>query len=117
MGSQIEINDTLVISKDVGFPEILDVERHRHLPIPLEEIANADFDFRKEGNRIYHNNIRVFLVEEIAGKWIYWGHCLITSQTIENGKTFGKYKIIKLYDPFYQIEMTKNESPDGKSYF
>ncbi len=117
MGSSIEINDTLVISKDNGFPEILDIERHQRIPILLEEIAHDDFKFTKEGNRLYHNGIRVFLVEEVNKKWIYWGHCIITEQTIKEGKTFGKYKITKLYDSEYQREMTKNESPDGKSYF
>lgn len=118
MGNKIEINDTLKISKERGFPKVLDVNAHRNSPIKLEYVLGREFEFWNDDERLYHRpSTRVFLVEEIEGKWIYWGHCLITSQTIENGKTSGRYKITKLYDPFYQVEMTKNESPEGKSYF
>lgn len=31
--------------------------------------------------------------------------------------TFGKYKIIEIYDPEYQVQITKHETPKGLSYF
>ncbi|MFH1188976.1 MAG: hypothetical protein V1652_04000 [bacterium] len=65
---------------------------------------------------------RCFLVQNINGKWLYWGKVLIIEQTIQgNSKethtTSGKYKIIEIYDPEYQVQITKHESPDGLSYF
>jgi len=60
----------------------------------------------------------VYLVEEMLdGRWLYWGHALVLSQTIEDKKTKGRCKITKLYNPLYQREVTINESPEGKSYF
>ena len=56
-------------------------------------------------------------MEEIEGKWLYWGHVLILEQTIKTGRTEGKYRITKLYDPEYQRLATMMEAPEGKSYF
>ena len=43
-------------------------------------------------------------------------------QTIHGGNenaqtTSGKYKIIEIYDPEYQVQITKHETSEGKSYF
>ena len=121
MGSFIELNDTLQITTEQGFPEyILNLEK----PAKLEEVREKIFEFHdKENARIYHTYpTRCFLVHNIEGKWLYWGKIFVMEQTITvdkegKKKTSGKYKIIKIYDPEYQKQITQNESPDGDSYF
>jgi len=119
MGSQIEINDTLNITAEQGFPaEVLDLEKHRDNPVQLEDVTNKIFEFQKSGKRVFHPSpVRCFLVQNIDGKWLYWGHIEITEQTIKGDTTSGKYKILKIYAPEYQKLATENESPKGKSYF
>ncbi len=121
MGSIIEINDTLKISKQRGFPKDLVLEDYIKDPKKYQDrLLNENlFGFSNEGERHYHQApTRVFLVEEIQSeKWIYWGHVLILRQTITENRTDGAYKIVKLYDPDYQRQVTINESPQGKSYF
>jgi hypothetical protein len=125
MGSFIELNDTIQITTEQGFPvDILDLEKHQKNPITLNEIKDKIFEFtNKPKARIYHPApTRCFLVQNIDGKWLYWGKAIILEQTIkgetpDNQTTSGKFKIIQIYDPEYQIQITKNESPEGKSYF
>ena len=118
MGSLIKINDTLKISKEMGFPKELTLGKHLQDQEFHKKFIGEEFQFWNNDERLYHRPpTRVFLVEEIDGKWLYWGHALITSQTIEKEKTFGKYKITKIYDSEYQKNITLNESPQGKSYF
>ncbi len=125
MGSFIELNDTLQITAEQGFPaDILDLEKQKENPIKLDDVKDKVFEFHNKSNaRIYHHSpIRCFLVHNIDGKWLYWGRALIIEQTIkgdskETHTTSGKYKIIKIYDPDYQKLITKNESPEGLSYF
>lgn len=103
MGSYIEINDTLQITKDQGFPAELDVEKHLENPYSTEDLEAKTYEFRdKPGIRFYHQPpVRVFLAENIDGKWIYWG--LIQIVSIQHDyiakTTSGKYKIIHLYSP------------------
>ncbi len=119
MGSQIELNDTLLITTEQGFPEdVLDLEKHNKNPIGLENMADNIFEFNKLGTRIFHTPpTRCFLVHNIDGKWLYWGHAIVLEQTINEETTSGKYKIVKIYSPEYQKQVTKNESPEGRSYF
>ncbi|OGH87479.1 MAG: hypothetical protein A3J93_03020 [Candidatus Magasanikbacteria bacterium RIFOXYC2_FULL_42_28] len=125
MGSYLEINDALRITAEQGFPaEILNLEKHRTKPIQLATVADKIFEFKdKPDARIYHRpTTRCFLVQDIGGKWLYWGHVFIVEQTIKcnadnTATTSGKFKIIQIYDPAYQAEMTKRESRDGLSYF
>lgn len=125
MGSHLELNDTLRITDEQGFPsDVLNLEKHRKNQIKLEDVENRILEFHdKPGARIYHNApTRCFLVHDIKGKWLYWGKIVILEQTIrgmnkETQKTSGKYKIIQIYDPRYQEQITKNESPKGASYF
>ena len=125
MGSLLELNDTLQITTGQGFPAyILNLENHRKKPIMLEGLAARIFKFHdKPGARVYHSApTRCFLVQNIKGKWLYWGHIIMLEQTIkgESGKTqttSGKYKIIQIYDPPYQEQTTKHESPKGRSFF
>ena len=111
MGSLIKINDTLKISKDRGFPNMI-IEGDN------TKFIKREFNFWNNDERLYHRPpTRVFLVEEIDGKWLYWGHALIVEQTIKEGKTFGIFRIVKIYDSEYQKLVTINESLEGKSYY
>ncbi len=61
------------------------------------------FEFHdKEKIRAYQQPpVRNFLVENLNGKWLYWGLCYITEvkHDYENGVTSGKYKIVRLNSP------------------
>ena len=124
MGSFVELNDTLQITTEQGFPaDVLDLERHQKKPITLEEVKGKVFEFHDKPNaRIYHlAPTRVFLAHNIGGKWLYWGMIEMLEQTIswdgKEHKTSGKYRIIKIYDPEYQKQVTKNDTAPGKSFF
>ena len=125
MVSFIELNDTLQITADQGFPvDVLNLEKHQKNPITLDNIKDKIFEFTgKLKARIYHPApTRCFLVHNIDGKWLYWGKIIMLEQTIkgdepDNQTTSGKFKIIQIYDKEYQMQITKNESPVGKSYF
>ena len=103
MGSFIEINDTLRITKDQGFPTELDLAIHLRTPYKLEDIADKVFRFSaKPDIRLYKiPPVRNFLVEDVGGKWVYWGLCHI--QSIEHDyikkETSGTFKIIYLNTP------------------
>ncbi len=118
MGSHIEINDTLKISKGRGFPAELRLEDHVRDTQQSRRFLGKEFSFWNKDERLYHRApTRVFLVEEIESRWLYWGHVLILEQTIKAGRTEGRYQIIKLYDPEYPRLATLNEAPEGKGYF
>ena len=119
MGSIIEINDTLKISNGRGFPKDLRLEKYVDDP---SEVANLflgkEFEFWNNDERLYHRPpTPVFLVEEINGKWLYWGRAEVREQTIRRGMTSGNYRIIQLFDPEFQKQATIELSPRGKSYF
>ena len=121
MGSFIEFNDTLQITTEQGFPKELNLKEHQKKPFRVEDFKNRIFDFKnKEGIRLYHPApIRVFLVHNINGKWLYWGHVHIIEQTIhaDTKTTSGKFKIVKIYNPQYQKMVSENEVDKGKEYF
>jgi hypothetical protein len=131
MGNLIEVNDTLQITPQQGFPkEILDYQRHVSTPVTLADLQCKTFQFYgKLGARIYHlEPIRVFLVENIEGKWLFWGHAQIQKQAISklldasggwsgDWQTAGEFTVSALYDPSYQELVTRREAPAGKSYF
>ena len=131
MGSPIELNDTLQITTEQGFPEdILNLGRHLKTPISIQELQSKHFSFsNKDSARLFHlDPVRVYLVHKLDGKWLVWGQVLIQSQKIEkklsdNGDwigewvTSGTFIINKIYDPEYQEIFTRNETPPGKSYF
>jgi len=124
MGSIVEINDTLQITTEQGFPKELNLEKHRKKPFTADDFRGRVFEFsNKPGARLYHHApVRCFLVHNINGKWLFWGKALIIEQTIkgetkETQATGGKYKIIEIYSPKYQEEITRNESRKGLSYF
>lgn len=103
MGSFIEINDTLQISKKQGFPKDLDYKQHQAKPFTAADFEDKIFEFKdKPRVRIYKlPPVRNFLVQNIDGKWLYWGLIHVLEVTHDNVKqtTSGKYKIIHIYSP------------------
>lgn len=131
MGSTIELNDTLLLTPEQGFPaELLDWESHRRDPISLPRVAGMVFEFTdKTGARIFHlPPTRVYLVQNLSKQWLFWGHALIVSQSIQQARdpdgnwteqwtTSGSFTISDVYEPDYQERLTRRESPPGASYF
>ena len=72
MGSYVEINDTLQITKEQGFPKELDLKQHKKIPYTAEQFADKIFEFtNKPSIRNYQMQpVRNFLVENINGKWL-----------------------------------------------
>ncbi len=103
MGSFIQINDTLQISKEQGFPKELDYEQHKIKPFTADDFKDKIFEFKdKPKIRIYKlPPVRNFLVQNINGKWLYWGLVHILKVHHDNVKqtTSGKFKIIYIYTP------------------
>ena len=104
MGSIIEINDSLAITKEQGFPVELNLEKHLKDPLKAEDFQGKVFEFRdKKDIRVYQiPPVRNFLVEKTKnGKWIYWGlvHILGLTYDYENKITSGKFKIIYINTP------------------
>lgn len=132
MGTNVELNDTLLITEAQGFPaELLNRENHVLRPVAPKQLEGETFKFAdKDGPRIFHlDPVRVYLVQNIDGKWLFWGKAFVVSQTIEkklgpNGEwkpgdwvTSGKYKIVEVFEPEYQESFSRRESPPGKSFF
>jgi hypothetical protein len=103
MGSFVEINDTLQITKEQGFPIELDYSVHQRKPFTAKDFEGKIFEFKGKSNiRLYKAPpVRNFLVENINGKWLYWGLVHIIELTIDYEKkvTSGKYKIIYINTP------------------
>lgn len=132
MGSYVEINDTLQLTTEQGFPsEIFDYECHQKTPVTLEDVAGKVFKFEnKPSARLFQlDPVRVYYVHNIDGKWLFWGRVLIQTQLIEkkleadgswdgeSWKTSGTYTILNVYDPEYQKTFTLNEAPDDRNFF
>ena len=103
MGTFVEINDTLQLTPEQGFPKELVLEEHIKNNIKAEDFLGRVFEFKnKNGIRIFHTPpVRNFLVENRKGKWIYWGLCHITEITCDfkNKITSGKFEIIYINTP------------------
>ncbi len=103
MGSNIEINDTLQISLEQGFPKELDYEKHKNKPFTTSNFKDKVFEFKnKPGIRVYKlPPVRNFLVQNINGKWLYWGLIQILEVQHDNIKksTSGKFRITYIYTP------------------
>lgn len=121
MGSFIEFNDTLQLTTAQGFPVELDLKKHLKQPFTVEDFKGLVFAFKnKENMRLYHPApTRVFLVHNINGKWLYWGHCHVLEQTIhaDSKTTSGKFIITKIYTPEQQRYMSTHECRDGTEFF
>jgi len=131
MGSRIEINDTLQITTAQGFPkQQFSLDAHRAAPVTLDRVQGQVFHFQEKiGARIFQlDPVRVYLVHNIEGKWLFWGKIAIQSQTIQkkygaNGAwvegdwvTSGSFTFLEIFDPEYQTLFTRRESPPGLSY-
>jgi hypothetical protein len=103
MGSFIEINDTLQLTTEQGFPPELDYEKHKKKPFTAKDFEGKVFEFvGKPKIRIYKlPPIRNFLVHNISGKWLYWGlvHILEVHHDNLNQVTSGKFQIIYIFSP------------------
>lgn len=101
MGSYIEINDTLQITQEQGFPKELILDEHEKNPFKAEDFQDRVFEFcDKPAIRIFQAPpVRVFLVENRDDKWIYWGlvHVLEVKHDLEKKTTSGKFKIIEIF--------------------
>lgn len=103
MGSYFEINDTLQLTKEQGFPSQLQLELHLIHPFRADQFKDVIFEFKaKPSIRLYHTPpVRNFLVENKDGKWIYWGlvHVVEVTHDLISKTTYGKYKIIYINTP------------------
>lgn len=103
MGSFIEMNDTLQITTEQGFPKELDYDKHKIKPFTADRFKNKIFEFKNKPKiRIYQAPpVRNFLVQNIDGKWLYWGLVHILEVHHDNVKqtTSGKFRIICIYTP------------------
>jgi hypothetical protein len=97
------------------------LQKHLKKPFTAKDFQGKIFSFKnKSGIRIYHPApCRVFLVHNINGRWLYWGHAKIIEQTVnaESKMTSGKFIITKIYGPDYQRTISKNEVDAGKEFF
>jgi hypothetical protein len=103
MGSFIEINDTLQLTKEQGFPAELNIETHLKTPFTKETFTGRIFEFKnKKDIRLYKAPpVRNFLVENVNGKWIYWGKCHVIETTHDTVQktTSGKFVITYINTP------------------
>lgn len=103
MGSFIEINDTLQLTREQGFPAELDLTVHLKKPYTAASFKGRVFEFKgKKGIRIYKMPpVRNFLVENRDGKWVYWGlaHIVEITHDCVNAVTSGKFRIIYINTP------------------
>jgi hypothetical protein len=131
MGTFVEINDTLQLTTEQGFPAELDYKQHCKKPISLESVKGKLFTFRdKPSARIFQlDPVRVYYVHNINDKWLFWGHVFIQSLSIEKKLeldgtwdqkswiTSGAYVISEIYDPEYQKIFTLREAPADRNFF
>ncbi|MFA7254252.1 MAG: hypothetical protein WC107_06915 [Patescibacteria group bacterium] len=103
MGSFFELNDTLQITKEQGFPVELNFEKHKENSYTAKDFEGRVFEFKnKPGIRIYHMPpVRVFLAQNIDGKWLYWGlvHIVEINHDYLDKTTSGRYQIEYIYTP------------------
>lgn len=138
MGSILEINDTLQLTTEQGFPaEFFDLKRHRKNPITASDVEGQVFEFaNKPGPRFFHlDPVRVYWYHNIDGLWLAWGQILVHKLTISRNPDFpphtgpgnvsdpnqwvtsGEYTVLKIYDPVYQEQFTRNDLSPELSYF
>ena len=139
MGCSYELNDTLLLTADQGFPDIIfNYERHVKKPVTLKDVEGMIFSFNnKPAARAFQlDPVRVFFFENTKeGKWLAWGKVLIQSLTIQHKKditinpqnaiqfqpedwlTSGTYKILEVYEPEYQKIFTCHEAPPAWNFF
>lgn len=103
MGSFIELNDTLQITIEQGFPDELTLEGHLQSPFKAEDFVDRVFTFKDKSKiRVYQQPpVRVFWVQNIDGKWLYWGQVeiLTIQHDYVNQLTSGTYRVTKIFSP------------------
>ena len=103
MGSFFKTNDTLQITREQGFPAKLDYAKHCQTPFTKEMFEEQVFSFEEKPDlRIFQTPpTRVFLVENINGKFLYWGTIQILSITHDYIKktTAGTYRVKEIFTP------------------
>ena len=105
MGSLIEINDTLKLKRDKGFPDNIKLGKKYHFSI--------------NEKRLFHlKPIRVFLVEEIGEMWNYIGHVFILELKIDavQNITSGFFEVVQLYSNEYRKFVNMFEPPKDKGF-
>ena len=105
MGNRIEINDTLKLKRGDGFPPVVEVGGIYHFTLPER--------------RLYHlKPVRVFLVEDVDGKWNFVGQAMMLEQTIDavRDETRGVFQVTLLYPPEYVKLANRLDAPAGKGY-
>lgn len=122
MGSFIEVNDTLQLTRTQGFPPKLDLKKHQKKPFRASDFKSKIFQFKnKDGLRIFHSPpVRVFFAQNIKDKWIYWGlvHILELNWNCVKRVTSGKFKIIHIFPPDKMEEMYNlTDRRPEKNYF
>lgn len=123
MGSYFEINDTLQITSEQGFPKELNLAKHLKNPFKGKDFKNKIFEFRNKPHlRIFHAPpVSVFFVHNIKGRWLYWGQVEIIELKLDYLKqtTSGKYRIVKIFSPeeMKQAESTVHRTSAETKYF
>lgn len=101
--SSFELNDTLQITKEQGFPGGFDIVEYMKGKLNYEDQVGKIFEFHNKPNlrNFAVPPVRVFLVENKDGKRIYRWRCHILEVNLdyENKTTSWKYKIIKIFSP------------------
>ena len=114
------MNDTLQITKEQGFPKELNLKKYLEKPCTAEQFKDMICELKNTPNiRNYHMPpVRNFLVENIDGKWLYWGqiHMLEVKHDYINKTTSGKYKIIYI-NKSEEMEMAHNLIDRNKETF
>ena len=122
MGSKLELNNILQLTREQGFPEELDLGRHCQVPFTAADFEGRVLEFHdKPGERFYQSApLACSLAHNLDGKWLFWGKVVVVEQTIHSGDqptTSGRYRIVEVFPPGYQREFTLHEAPAGASYF
>ncbi len=78
MGSTIEVNDTLQLTNEQGFPEELNMEKHLKKSFHANDFKERIFSFKNKPKiRVYQSPpVRNFLVHNVGNKWTYWDWCI-----------------------------------------
>ena len=58
MGSYLEINDTLQLTTEQGFPaDLLDLAKHRKTPVTIAAVKDKIFTFKASRRRAFSSSI------------------------------------------------------------
>ena len=110
----------LQLRRGEGFSSELRLEDHIKRPyVAGKHPVPQRTTFRKQGLFNYPlASEQVDLVEErVGGRLLYWGRAEVMNLSLfSNGETFGHFKIVTIYDPFYMLLATMNEFPFERAY-